>query len=87
MCFKISAAEPTAGEASIEATIMEAASAKTAFMAAAASERHSRLNQADCRKYEQNKALNVFRIMLPSIGTISFPRNRHFLQRDYSAIE
>jgi hypothetical protein len=46
MCFKISAAEPTAGEASIEATIMEAASAKTAFMAAAASERHSRLNQA-----------------------------------------
>ena len=41
-----SAAEPTAGEASIEATIMEAASAKTAFMAAAASERHSRLNQA-----------------------------------------
>lgn len=50
---KSSAAEPTAGEASIEATTMEAASAKTAFMAAAASERHSRLNQADCRKYEQ----------------------------------
>jgi hypothetical protein len=45
---KSSSAEPTASEASMEAT-----AAKTASMATAtASERHSRLDQADCSKYE-----------------------------------
>jgi hypothetical protein len=68
---------------------VEAASAKTASMAttttAAASGRHSRLNQADTRQCEQG--YKHFPHHASSIGTISFPKIRHFAQRDYSAIE
>ena len=66
----------------------EAASAKTASMAttaATASGRHSRLNQADCRKYEQG--YKRFRIMLPSWGRSRSRDQTHFLRRNYSAIE
>jgi hypothetical protein len=52
---------------------------------AAASGRHSRLNQADSRQCEQG--YKRFTHHASSIGTISFPRMRHFLQQDYSAIE
>ena len=52
---------------------------------AAASKRHSRLNQANCRKCEQDYKRFPHRAF--SIGTISFPRIRRFLQRNYSAIE
>jgi hypothetical protein len=73
----------------MKATTVEAASAKTASMAttaaAAASGRHSRLNHADCRKHEQGS--KRFPHHASSIGTIAFPRIRHFLQWDYSAIE
>jgi hypothetical protein len=70
----------------MKATTVEAASAKTASMAttAAASGRHSRQNQADSRQREQGYKGFPHHA---SIGTISFPRIRHFLQRDYSAIE
>jgi hypothetical protein len=68
---------------------VEAASAKTASMAtttsAAASGRHSRLNQADSRQCEQGS--KRFPHHASSTGTISFPKIRHFAQRDYSAIE
>jgi hypothetical protein len=68
---------------------VEAASAKTASVAtttaAAASGRHSRLNQADSRQREQG--YKYFAHHASSIGAISFPKIRHFAQRDYSAIE
>jgi hypothetical protein len=71
-------------------TTVEAASAKTASMAtttttAAASGRHGRLNQANRRKYEQG--YKRFPHHASSIGTISLPKIRHFLRRNYSAIK
>jgi hypothetical protein len=58
---------------------VEAASAKTASMAttttAAASGRHSRLNQADSRQCEQG--YKHFAHHASSIGTISLPKIRH----------
>jgi hypothetical protein len=57
----------------------------TTTTTAAASGRHSRLDQADSREHEQGH------IHFPhhafSIGTISLPTIRQVLQRDYSAIE
>jgi hypothetical protein len=68
---------------------MKAASAKTASVAASASAatsgRFTRLNHADCRKYEQGYKGLPHRAF--SIGTISLPKIRHFLRRSYSAIE
>jgi hypothetical protein len=87
-----SAAEPTSAEpptvetASAKTTSMETSTAKTASMATAtatatASERYSRLDQDDCRKYEQR--FIQFPHDASSIGTISFPRIRHLSLRDY----
>jgi hypothetical protein len=85
-----SAAEPTSAEpptvetASAKTTSMETSTAKTATMAtatASASERYSRLDQDDCRKYEQG--FIQFPHDASSIGTISFPRIRHLSLRDY----
>jgi hypothetical protein len=68
---------------------MKAASAKTASMAATASaatrRRFTRLNHADCRKYEQGYKRLPHRAS--SIGTISLPKIRYFLRRSYSAID
>jgi hypothetical protein len=63
----------------MKATTVEAASAKAAPMAAtaAASERHSRLNQADSRQCEQS--YKYFPHHASSIETISFPRVDTFL--------
>jgi hypothetical protein len=63
---------------------METSTAKTASMATAtatASERYSRLDQDDCRKYEQG--FIQFPHDASSIGTISFPMKRHFSLRNY----
>jgi hypothetical protein len=85
---KSSSAEPTAIEGSMKTATLEAASAKTASMAttttAAASGRHSRLNQADT---QCEQGYGHFPHHASSIGTSSFPKIRHFAQRDYSAIE
>jgi hypothetical protein len=75
-----SAAEPT----SAEPPTVESASAKTASMATAtatASERYSRLDQDDCRKYEQG--FIQFPHDASSIGTISFPMKGHLSLRNY----
>jgi hypothetical protein len=72
----------------MKATTMEATSTKTASMAtaaAAASGSHRRQNQADCRNYKQG--YERFPHHVSSTGTISVPRIRQSLQRDYSAIE
>jgi hypothetical protein len=68
---------------------MKAASAEAASVAttpaAAASRRHSRLNQADSRQCEQD--YKRFTHYGSSIGTISLLRIRQVSQRIYSAIE
>jgi hypothetical protein len=85
-----SAAEPTSAEpptvetASAKTASMETSTAKTASMATAtatASERYSRLDQDDCRKYEQG--FIQFPHDASSIGTISLPRKRHLSLRNY----
>jgi len=90
---KSSTVEPTASEASMKATAVEATSAKAASAkaasvtatttAAAASGRHSWLNQADSRQCEQG--YNRFPHHASSLGTMSLTRT--LSQRDYSAIE
>src|SRR4029077_3794747 len=83
-----SAAEPTSAEpptvetASAKTTSMETSTAKTASMATAtASQRYSRLDQDDCRKYEQG--FIQFPHDASSIGTISFPMKGHLSLRNY----
>jgi hypothetical protein len=87
-----SAAEPTSAEpptvetASAKTASMETSTAKTASVATAtatatASERYRRLDQDDCRKYEQG--FIQFPHDASSIGTISFPMERHFSLRNY----
>jgi hypothetical protein len=79
-----SAEPPTVETASAKTASMETSTAKTASMATAtatASERYSRLDQDDCRKYEQG--FIQFPHDASSIGTISFPRIRHLSLRIY----
>jgi hypothetical protein len=73
---------PTVKTASAKTASMETSTAKTASMATAtASERYSRLDQDDCRKYEQG--FIQFPHDASSIGIISFPRIRHLSLRNY----
>jgi len=79
------AVETTASAKAASVTTAAGAASVTATTTAAASGRHSWLNQADCRQCEQG--YNRFPHHASSLGTMSLTSDRTLSQRDYSAIE